>query len=109
MKLKKCPFCGGEPVLIEAMGEVWYNCTDCCASVNMATSEKEAARLWNKRCHGVCDTKQRKAELAKSRGLLVTAISIIRNNVSYTKSPAWDSVRMAIKDIDEHLMKEQIK
>ena len=47
-----------------------------------------------------------RAELAKSRGLLVTTISIIRNNVSYTISPAWDSVRMAIKDIDEHLIKK---
>jgi len=50
-----------------------------------------------------------RAELAKSRGLLVTAISIIRNNVNYTKSPAWDSVRLVVKDIDEHLMKEEIK
>jgi len=69
MKLKPCPFCGGEPALIEAMGEYWYNCTDCCASVNMATSKKEAAKLWNKRCHGICDKKQRKAELADAKKL----------------------------------------
>lgn len=61
MKLKPCPFCGGKPALIEAMGEVWYMCTDCRASVNMAASKKEAAKLWNKRCHGICDMKQRKA------------------------------------------------
>jgi Lar family restriction alleviation protein len=49
MKLKRCPFCGGKPALIETFGEVWYMCTDCRSSADMKPSGKEAARLWNKR------------------------------------------------------------
>jgi hypothetical protein len=49
MKLKPCPFCGGEAGLVIAMGEYWCICERCCAGSKMAVSKKEAARLWNKR------------------------------------------------------------
>jgi len=49
MKLKKCPFCGGEAEIINTMGEYWCMCDQCGANSKMTASKKETKRLWNKR------------------------------------------------------------
>lgn len=53
VKLKPCPFCGGEVVVFEAGEEYHVSCTndDCIATVAMKSfpSEEEAVTAWNKR------------------------------------------------------------
>ena len=45
-----CPFCGGEPKLInDGTGLWWVQCEDCDAEGPIAHSEEEAIRLWNRR------------------------------------------------------------
>lgn len=47
--LKPCPFCGGQAVLTEAMGEAWVNCLYCSASSRMMSTRESAAERWNSR------------------------------------------------------------
>lgn len=49
--LKPCPFCGSissEPKRT-AHGTYWRECSDCLADGPTASTEAEAAALWNKR------------------------------------------------------------
>ena len=47
--LLPCPFCGGCPVLTEAMTEHWVSCGTCGASGGMHGRLKLAVEAWNRR------------------------------------------------------------
>lgn len=51
MKLKPCPFCGGEARLIEMGIHVWSpRCTQCeCKLDKVYRSEQQAIEAWNRR------------------------------------------------------------
>lgn len=58
MKIKKCPFCGNEPLLITSyvMNEsfeeeptYFCRCKSCGASLKHETTKEEAIRNWNRR------------------------------------------------------------
>lgn len=52
-KLKPCPFCGGEPEMINYSEHEWLvNCPECCGMVERwRETEKEAAEQWNRRAN----------------------------------------------------------
>ena len=58
-KLKPCPFCGGEPFMVDAEidGRVYYivKCGTChCTSGVMQMSRPAAAEAWNRRVERTC-------------------------------------------------------
>lgn len=48
-ELKPCPFCGGEAMLFDAVGEMWACCKTCLASSRMHSDPIKAAAAWNDR------------------------------------------------------------
>ena len=49
-KLKPCPFCGGEAVILAGFEEhIWIFCEECKAEISAHTTEEEAIEAWNKR------------------------------------------------------------
>lgn len=48
-ELKPCPFCGGEAMLFDAVGEMWACCKTCLASSRMHSDPIKAAAAWNAR------------------------------------------------------------
>jgi len=44
-----CPFCGGRPAQMSAMGEHWFLCPSCRASSEMTSSAETARAAWNRR------------------------------------------------------------
>lgn len=48
-ELKPCPFCGGEAMLFDAVGEMWACCKTCLASSRMHSDPIKAAAAWNSR------------------------------------------------------------
>lgn len=52
-ELKPCPFCGGEPEMINYSEHEWLvNCPTCCGMVERwRETEKEAAEQWNRRAN----------------------------------------------------------
>lgn len=50
-KLKPCPHCGGEAILIsrEGLGIAFVQCKKCCASTQDMKTEHGAIRRWNRR------------------------------------------------------------
>lgn len=45
-----CPFCGGLPAEMSAMGEHWVMwCASCSASTGMTSSAESAREAWNRR------------------------------------------------------------
>ena len=49
-KLKPCPFCGGEAVILAGFEEhIWIFCEECKAEISAHTTEAEAIEAWNKR------------------------------------------------------------
>jgi len=52
-ELKRCPFCGGEATVMEAVGEVWVKCSECHSSNGCSTGERaKAIEAWNTRQDG---------------------------------------------------------
>lgn len=52
IKLKRCPFCGGEDigVMTDDNGTSWYIfCKDCGCCCGYAMHEEEAVKAWNRR------------------------------------------------------------
>jgi Lar family restriction alleviation protein len=50
VKLKPCPFCGGEATVMEAVGEVWVKCSECHSSNGVSTGDRaRAIAAWNTR------------------------------------------------------------
>lgn len=48
MKIKNCPFCGGESRLFETGFHSWIvACTKCCCRTHEEESEEDAIRIWN--------------------------------------------------------------
>ena len=47
--MKPCPFCGGEAMLFDAVGEMWACCKTCLASSRMHSDPIKAAAAWNAR------------------------------------------------------------
>ena len=47
--MKPCPFCGGEAMLFDAVGEMWACCKTCLASSHMHSDPIKAAAAWNAR------------------------------------------------------------
>lgn len=49
-ELKRCPFCGGEATVMEAVGEVWVKCSECHSSNGVSTGDRaKAIAEWNQR------------------------------------------------------------
>lgn len=53
-ELKPCPFCGGEAMLFDAVGEMWASCKTCLASSRMHSDPIKAAAAWNARAECTC-------------------------------------------------------
>lgn len=52
-ELKRCPFCGGEATVMEAVGEVWVKCSECHSSNGVSTGDRaKAIAAWNTRHAG---------------------------------------------------------
>lgn len=50
MKLKPCPFCASENVIIkEAIDTFWVNCNGCKSSGSPQDYKKDAVTMWNNR------------------------------------------------------------
>ena len=49
IKLKKCPFCGGEAHFVKTSIAEYVQCTKCKAEAGVISSFKEAAEAWNRR------------------------------------------------------------
>jgi Lar family restriction alleviation protein len=47
-ELRRCPFCGGEPV-VEGAEYYWVHCNDCKAETRGVHSKSLAISLWNNR------------------------------------------------------------
>lgn len=50
MKIKKCPFCGSERVMLNSSGKAvfyWVICDSCEAEGPSASTKKEAVEEWN--------------------------------------------------------------
>lgn len=48
--LLPCPFCGGRPAQMSALGERWVMwCASCSASTGMTASAESAREAWNRR------------------------------------------------------------
>ena len=51
VKLKKCPFCGGDVEVRQYTSTLSFaQCTNCKATSNAFETEEEAAGAWNERC-----------------------------------------------------------
>lgn len=49
-KLKPCPFCGGQAVLVDISYPYWVSCSMCNARINSKTEDRDGAiRAWNSR------------------------------------------------------------
>ena len=49
-KLKPCPFCGSELILIErTYGGTWVCCEGCYTETKLYNTEEEAIEAWNRR------------------------------------------------------------
>jgi Lar family restriction alleviation protein len=49
MKLKPCPFCGGEAIMGNAYDVYWITCKHCKASSMSFHTSKQAIEAWNRR------------------------------------------------------------
>lgn len=49
VKLKPCPFCGGEAKIISGYGKYAVTCKECDATAPSTYTESDAAKAWNKR------------------------------------------------------------
>lgn len=49
VKLKPCPFCGGEAEIIDVYGEYGVMCKECNAGTESAGTMDDAAKIWNER------------------------------------------------------------
>lgn len=49
IKLKPCPFCGGEAGIIDIYGKYAASCKECDAGTASANTIDNAAKAWNKR------------------------------------------------------------
>lgn len=49
VKLKPCPFCGGEAGIIDIYGKYAVSCKECNAKAETAGTMDGAAKAWNKR------------------------------------------------------------
>lgn len=51
MKLKPCPFCGGEAKLTVFLGKLCVACTNCLGAIvpSVGMTKKEAIEAWNRR------------------------------------------------------------
>jgi len=49
---RPCPFCGGQPMVVEAMSEYWVRCAKCDASTKMSSKRSVAVRAWDRRTDG---------------------------------------------------------
>ena len=50
MELKKCPMCGGEPIVIlrNIKGDAYVRCSLCDARTDLYESDERAIKVWNK-------------------------------------------------------------
>lgn len=48
-KLRKCPFCNGDAVVVHEFENYGVECVDCKSGTSFFTSEQEAVDLWNNR------------------------------------------------------------
>ena len=48
-KLKPCPFCGNQEIMLVANGMWACWCTKCFASSGYAISKEDAVKMWNRR------------------------------------------------------------
>lgn len=49
VKLKKCPFCGGEAIMRYHSEDFWVACLECKASSRMSNYETDCIKYWNTR------------------------------------------------------------
>lgn len=50
LKLKPCPFCGGEPTLTDCDdGKAWVQCYECFTEGPLYASTDESIAAWNRR------------------------------------------------------------
>lgn len=49
VKLKPCPFCGGQAGIIDIYGRYAVSCKECDAKTETANTMGDAAKAWNKR------------------------------------------------------------
>lgn len=46
-KLKRCPFCGNEDILLCGKNKFYYKCSNCRFESKECDTKEEAARTWN--------------------------------------------------------------
>ena len=49
IKLKPCPFCGGEAKIVKSYYTIWAKCICCGAKSRCEENEEKAAEAWNRR------------------------------------------------------------
>lgn len=49
IKLKPCPFCGGNNLSVEGITFYWVECIDCNATIAGHETKEEAIEAWNRR------------------------------------------------------------
>lgn len=55
IKLKPCPFCGGEPEIVKVQNKgqkfyvSWADCTQCRCSTPLFSTRREVVAAWNRR------------------------------------------------------------
>ena len=49
IKLKPCPFCGGEPMMVVRGDGCWVRCLQCGTETRYFLSERAAAEAWDRR------------------------------------------------------------
>ncbi len=92
-ELKRCPFCGGEAVLIEAETKVgaWVKCTNCGIGGSAEVTKEAAAEAWNSRAELGWIKATPESMPGKAEEVLVTCIDDRTGEKSVFDSMQYDS------------------
>lgn len=85
--LKPCPFCGGEPKLMQA----WVECKKCRAMAAVSGTRNDAVSAWNRRADGWVSVDERLPEIGIDVNIFVNMFSGVVTSGYYSTSSCWNT------------------